>query len=184
MPEESHYFFLRMSYPWVAVHGQRRHAHVRRAVLRPVVEGAKSYTPTMTLFALCSIVGLWLQRYVEIYPSIYAAGSAEGAGGTTAGAAAATRAAFSAPFGLYEVVVTLGFLGLWGLCYLAFMNAFPRSARVHADIALPRRGPGTGRPEDDGAAASTRMSKQRAISKPDPLGCSLARETSRGFCLS
>ena len=22
--------------------------------------------------------------------------------------------------------VTLGFLGLWGLCYLAFMNAFPR----------------------------------------------------------
>ena len=22
--------------------------------------------------------------------------------------------------------MTLGFLGLWGLCYLAFMNAFPR----------------------------------------------------------
>ena len=32
----------------------------------------------------------------------------------------------TAPFGLYEVGVTLGFLGLWGLCYLAFMNAFPR----------------------------------------------------------
>ena len=66
-----------------------------------------------------SIVGLWLQRYVEIYPSIYAA--AEQA---TGGEAAA--AAIPLPFGLYEVALTLGFLGLWGLSYLAFMNAFPR----------------------------------------------------------
>ena len=36
----------------------------------------KIYTPTMTFFALSSIIGLWLQRYVEIYPSIYAAGRA------------------------------------------------------------------------------------------------------------
>ncbi len=126
MPEESHFFFLRMSYPWVRF-------TVSVGMLMFVVpffgllsKAAKSYTPTMTLFALCSIVGLWLQRYVEIYPSIYAAGPGGGAEGAAEGAAAATRAAFSAPFGLYEVGVTLGFLGLWGLCYLAFMNAFPR----------------------------------------------------------
>ena len=43
--------------------------------------------------------------------------------GMTIGAAAA---AMSLPIGLYEIGVTLGFLGLWGVCYLAFMNAFPR----------------------------------------------------------
>jgi len=74
----------------------------------------------MTFFALSSTIGLWLQRYVEIYPSAFA-GSAEASPGTEAAAAA-----IPLPFGLYEVGVTLGFLGLWGLTYLAFMNAFPR----------------------------------------------------------
>jgi hypothetical protein len=60
---------------------------------------------------------------VEIYPSIYAAGPA---GAEAQVGEAVTTTAASAPFGLYEVGVTLGFLGLWGLCYLAFMNAFPR----------------------------------------------------------
>jgi len=40
--------------------------------------------------------------------------------------AEAAAAAIPLPFGPYEVGVTLGFLGLWGLTYLAFMNAFPR----------------------------------------------------------
>jgi hypothetical protein len=123
MPEESHFFFLRMSYPWVRF-------TISVGMLMFVVpffgllsKSAKTYTPTMTLFALCSIVGLWLQRYVEIYPSIYAAGSA---GAEARMGEAVTATAASAPFGLYEVGVTLGFLGLWGLCYVAFMNAFPR----------------------------------------------------------
>ena len=123
MPEETHFFFLRMSKPWVNL-------TVSVAVLMFAVpffgllsKSAKVYTPTMTLFALCSIVGLWLQRYVEIYPSIYAASAgehAEQAGETVA------AAAVHLPFGLYEIAVTLGYLGLWIVCYLAFMNAFPR----------------------------------------------------------
>jgi hypothetical protein len=32
----------------------------------------------------------------------------------------------NAPFGLWEIGVTLGVLGLWGASYAAFMNAFPR----------------------------------------------------------
>ena len=36
----------------------------------------------------------------------------------------------SMPFGLWEIGVTLGFVGLWGTCYLAFMNAFPRVRAV------------------------------------------------------
>ena len=119
LPEETHYFFLRMSHPWAAL-------TVAVGVLMFVLpffglmgKYPKIYTPTMTFFAVSSIIGLWLQRYVEIYPSIYA--TAEQVSG---GEVAATP--ISLPFGLYEVGVTLGFLGLWGLCYLAFMNAFPR----------------------------------------------------------
>jgi len=123
MPEETHFFFLRMSKPWGAL-------TVSVAILMFAVpffgllsRAAKVYTPTMTFFALSSIFGLWLQRYVEIYPSIYASSAGEHA--EQAGEAAAA-AAPHLPFGLYEIGVTLGFLGLWIVCYLAFMNAFPR----------------------------------------------------------
>jgi hypothetical protein len=30
------------------------------------------------------------------------------------------------PIGFWEIGVFLGYLGLWGLCYRAFMDAFPR----------------------------------------------------------
>jgi hypothetical protein len=120
MPEETHFFFLRLSHPWVGM-------TVAVGVLMFVLpffglmgKFPKIFTPTMTFFALSSIVGLWIQRYVEIYPSIYAS-AAQQEGGVEAAASA-----MPLPFGLYEVGVTLGFLGLWGVCYLAFMNAFPR----------------------------------------------------------
>jgi hypothetical protein len=120
MPEETHFFFLRLSHPWAGM-------TVAVGVLMFVLpffglmgKFPKIFTPTMTFFALSSIVGLWIQRYVEIYPSIYAS-AAQQEGGVEAAASA-----MPLPFGLYEVGVTLGFLGLWGVCYLAFMNAFPR----------------------------------------------------------
>jgi hypothetical protein len=59
------------------------------------------------LFATSTIVGLWLHRYLEIYPSIY------GAIGDI-------------PLGIWELGVALGLLGIWGFCYLSFMDAFPR----------------------------------------------------------
>jgi hypothetical protein len=68
---------------------------------------AKLYGPVMSLIALCGIVGLWIHRYIEIYPSIYVLPQ-------------------ELPFGLYEIGVTLGFLGLFTFCYLSFMDAFPR----------------------------------------------------------
>ena len=30
------------------------------------------------------------------------------------------------PLGIWELGVTLGLLGIWGFCYLSFMDAFPR----------------------------------------------------------
>ncbi|MDH5234492.1 MAG: hypothetical protein OEW77_05985, partial [Gemmatimonadota bacterium] len=67
--------------------------------------------PTMILFALCSIVGLWLVRYSEVYPSLYG-----------------TRVAH-APLGLWEAGIFLGFLGIFAWSYAHFMDAFPK-ARV------------------------------------------------------
>jgi hypothetical protein len=68
---------------------------------------AKVYLPTLAFFAIGSLVGLWLARYIEVYPSLH-------------------YESRSAPLGLYEIGVTLGYLGIWGLCYAAFMDAFPR----------------------------------------------------------
>jgi hypothetical protein len=54
-----------------------------------------------------TVFGLWFHRYLEVYPSLY------------------YRSA-DAPLGLWELGVTLGFLGIWGFCYMSFMDAFPR----------------------------------------------------------
>ena len=62
---------------------------------------------TLVLFTAISLTGMFLVRYLEVYPSLY--GEASGR-----------------PFGVWEVAIALGFLGLWGTCYLAFMNEFPR----------------------------------------------------------
>ena len=68
---------------------------------------AKVFRPTLALFTLISLGGMFLVRFLEVYPSLYFEPS-------------------SNPFGILEIAVALGFLGIWGTCYLAFMNAFPR----------------------------------------------------------
>jgi hypothetical protein len=68
---------------------------------------AKLFKPTLVLFTVASLIGMWLVRYVEVYPSRY--GEID-----------------HLPFGIWEIGVTLLYVGLWGIGYLAFMNAFPR----------------------------------------------------------
>jgi hypothetical protein len=68
---------------------------------------AKVFRPTLFLFAASSLVGMWLIRYIEVYPSRY---------GEVA----------SVPFGLWEIGVSLLYIGAWGWCYTSFMDAFPR----------------------------------------------------------
>lgn len=68
----------------------------------------KLYMPTMALFAAASMIGMWIHRYLEIYPPIY------------------VQTVTSVPFGIWEIGTTLGFLGLFGYVYLQFMDAFPR----------------------------------------------------------
>jgi hypothetical protein len=72
-----------------------------------VSKAAKMFKPTLVLFTVLSLVGMWLVRYLEVYPSLYGVID-------------------DAPLGVWELGVTLLYAGLWGLSYLAFMNAFPR----------------------------------------------------------
>ena len=68
---------------------------------------AKVFLPTLVLFATSTVVGLWIHRYIEVYPSIYGV-------------------VRNIPLGLWELGVAVGLLGVWGFCYLSFMDAFPR----------------------------------------------------------
>ena len=105
--EETHWPRLRLIAPWM-------HLTVTVLVLMFVLpffgllgRAAKVYLPAFITFALASIVGLWMLRYLEVYPSLYGVPAAM-------------------PFGAWEVGVTAGVLGLWLFAYSRFMGAFPR----------------------------------------------------------
>jgi hypothetical protein len=106
--EETFFMHLRLSPPWVWI-------TVWSTILVFVVpffgllsRAAKVYKPTLFLFALASLVGMWMMRYIEVYPSEYGPNVS------------------SAPFGIWEIGVTLLYAGLWGWSYLTFMDGVPR----------------------------------------------------------
>ncbi len=106
MPEETHFYRLRLIGAWKQVTQLVPIFAFVLPFFGLISKAAKMYLPTFVLFACCSLIGIYLHRYVEVYPSIY--------GETT-----------SLPYGLWEIALTLGFAGLWGFCYISFMDAFP-----------------------------------------------------------
>jgi hypothetical protein len=111
LAEETHFFTVRLTGAW-------SNTTMAAAILVFILPffgllsvKAKKYGPTMIFFALSSTIGLWFARYTEIYPSLYG-----------------TRVEH-APLGLWEIGITLGFLGLAAWSYAQFMDAFPK-ARV------------------------------------------------------
>ncbi len=107
MPEETHWPRLRLMDPWIGLST----AVVILSFVIPfftlLSKAAKLYAPVMITVATCSALGIWIHRYLEIYPSVY---------GETA----------HLPFGIWEIGIGLGMLGLWGLVYTGFMDAFPK----------------------------------------------------------
>jgi len=107
MGEETHWFRLRLIHPWQPI----TTAAVVLIFLFPFFgllgRAAKVYLPALTFFTASSVIGIWLQRYSEIYPALY--GRVD-----------------HAPLGVPELGVMLLYLGTWGLCYFAFMDAFPK----------------------------------------------------------
>lgn len=105
--EETHWPRMRLIAPYVNV----TLAAVFMVFVLPffglLSKAAKLFKPTLVLFTILSLLGMWLVRYLEVYPSLY---------GVTD----------HLPFGLWEIGIALFYIGLWGVCYIAFMNAFPR----------------------------------------------------------
>ena len=106
MGEETHWMRLRLIQPWLPVT-----LFAVTLMFGPffglMARSAKVYLPTMALFALFTVFGLWFHRYLEVYPSLH-------------------YRATEVPLGFWELGVSLGFLGIWAFCYMSFMDAFPR----------------------------------------------------------
>jgi len=107
MPEETHFMRLRLIAPW-------KELTVTSVVLvfafpffGLLSRTAKVVLPSLAFFAIASLSGMWLMRYIEVYPSTY---------GEVA----------RAPFGIFEIGALLLYLGAWGWVYGQFMEAFPR----------------------------------------------------------
>jgi hypothetical protein len=107
MPEETSFMMLRIAaQPW-------RPIGILMVVLVFVVPfwGLMGVVPKKTpailgTFAVISLVGLWLDRWVFVVPSI-------------------VEGAARAPLGWPELLVTIGFAGVWGLAHLWFAQRYP-----------------------------------------------------------
>jgi hypothetical protein len=107
LAEETFFMRLRLIAPWKGV----TMAAVILVFFAPffglLSRSAKVKRAPMMLFAVASLLGMWLIRYIEVYPSTYGVVS-------------------SLPFGIWEIGVLLLYAGAWGWCYVSFMEAFPR----------------------------------------------------------
>jgi hypothetical protein len=107
LPEETHFYRLRFGWVWQPLTTAVMFLMFFLPFLGLISKAAKLKLPVFAFFAICSSVGLWLHRYLEVYPSVYGE-------------------ATTLPLGIWELALFIGFLGTWGLCYIGFMNAFPK----------------------------------------------------------
>jgi len=107
MGEETFFMRLRLIAPWKWITVTSVTLVFALPFFGLLSRSAKVFLPTLAFFALSSLTGMWLMRYIEVYPSTF---------GEVA----------RAPFGLWEVGVLLLYMGAWGWSYFSFMDAFPR----------------------------------------------------------
>ena len=107
MGEETHFMRWRLIAPWKYVTAAAATAVFVAPFFGLLGRHTKVTRLWMTIFALSSLIGMWFIRYIEVYPSVLTHATA-------------------LPFGLWEVGMLALYLGLWGFCYISFMDAFPR----------------------------------------------------------
>jgi len=107
LPEETHFMRLRLIAPWKVITVTSVVLVFAFPFFGLLSRTAKVVLPSLAFFALASLTGMWLMRYIEVYPSAY---------GEVA----------RAPFGIWEIGVLLLYIGAWGWVYAQFMDAFPR----------------------------------------------------------
>src|SRR3989454_299826 len=118
LPEETYFIFYRLTGAWRPVGITVFFCVFLIPFIGLLGEKPKKFSPTMVGLALVSLVGIWLERYLEVVPSI------NGGKGPA--------------IGVTEVGVTLFFAGLFFLSWAWFAGRYPiLSPRLAAD-ALER----------------------------------------------
>jgi hypothetical protein len=116
MPEETHWVVLRMRQPFLPWSV----AAIGLTFFVPFSGfmnlAAKRNMVTHLFFALVILCGLWIERLMLIYPSIYQ---------------------YRLPLGLPEIGVTLGLLGGFALCFQAFATTRPLIALDRLEDVVP-----------------------------------------------
>ena len=118
LPEETYFIFYRLYGAWRPV----GIAVFSLVFVIPFVGllgvRPKKYAPTLVGFALVSLVGIWLERYLEVVPSVnHGAGPA---------------------IGVPEIGTGVFFLGLFLLAWAWFAGRYPMISPRHAADALER----------------------------------------------
>src|SRR5258705_6331530 len=122
--EETFFMRLRLISPWMPVTLTSVVLIFAFPFFGLLSRAAKVFLPTLAFFATASVVGMWLMRYIEVYPSAYGEVPL-------------------APFGLWEIGILLLYLGAFGWVYAKFMDAFPRiratllTSRYRDEVQVP-----------------------------------------------
>jgi len=105
LPEETEFVYHRMYGAWAPV----TWTVITLAFVVPFTvllsRAVKTHSWGLTAIAVVVLVGMWLERFLLVSPSLW-----HGAG---------------VPLGIVEILVTAGVLGLFGYCYLTFLETFP-----------------------------------------------------------
>ena len=110
MAEETHFFTLRLIAPWMRLSLIGGDLRVLRCRSSDCCACSQGVSPdAVTLYAGSASSACPGPRIVEVYPSLY---------GVTS----------HVPFGIWEVGIFLGFLGIWGTCYLRVHGRLPACA--------------------------------------------------------
>ncbi|UCC72485.1 MAG: hypothetical protein JSV86_19320 [Gemmatimonadota bacterium] len=105
MPRETIFIEARSDGPWLAMSIVFFAAVFVIPFLTLIWQKVKMVPPYLASVAGLILLGFWIERFTAVVPSIWTAGGV--------------------PLGVIEVLVTLGFLGLFGLCYAVYATTFP-----------------------------------------------------------
>ena len=105
LPEETEFVYHRMYGAWAPV----TWAVITLAFAAPFTvllsRAVKTHSGGLTAIAVVALVGMWLERFLLVSPSLW-----HGDG---------------VPLGIVEMLVTAGVLGLFAYCYATFLETFP-----------------------------------------------------------
>ena len=105
LPEETAFVIRRMEGAWAPVAWLVFATVFLIPFLVLLNRAVKSHARGLTTIAIVAIVGLWLERFILVSPSLW-----HGPG---------------VPLGILEILITAGVLGLFVVCYTSFLHVFP-----------------------------------------------------------